>query len=66
MSPNPEVLALAAEVSKTYAIAVLTNNSQFVSDNIGYLCPAIAGLFGKNVFASASFSRREAVARRFP
>lgn len=55
MTPNLEVLALAADVSKTCTIAVLTNNNQLVAENIGYLCPAIADLFGKNVFASASF-----------
>lgn len=56
MSPNLEVLALAAEVSKTCTIAVLTNNTQLVADNISHLCAPIADLFGKNVFASASFN----------
>lgn len=56
MSPNLEVLALAAEVSRTCAIAVLTNNTQLVADNIGYLCAPVAKLFGGNVFASASFN----------
>lgn len=56
MSPNLEVLALAAEVSTMCTIAVLTNNPRLVADNIGYLCPPIADLFGKNVFASASFN----------
>jgi putative hydrolase of the HAD superfamily len=56
MSPNLEVLALAAEVSKTCMIAVLTNNPQLVAENIAYLCPPVAEVFGKNVFASASFN----------
>jgi putative hydrolase of the HAD superfamily len=56
MSPNLEVVALAAEVSTTTAIAVLTNNTQLVADNIGYLCAPVVDLFGKNVFASAYFN----------
>jgi HAD superfamily hydrolase (TIGR01509 family) len=56
MSPNLEVLALAAAVSRTCTIAVLTNNPRLVAENIGYLCPPVADLFGKNVFASASFN----------
>jgi glucose-1-phosphatase len=56
MSPNLEVLALAAAVSRTCTIAVLTNNPRLVAGNIGYLCPPVADLFGKNVFASASFN----------
>jgi putative hydrolase of the HAD superfamily len=56
MSPNLEVLALAAEVSTTCTIAVLTNNPRLVADNIDYLCPPVADIFGKNVFASASFN----------
>lgn len=55
MSPDMDVLALARSVSRTCRIAVLTNNPRLVSDNIGYLCPPVAELFGKNVFASASF-----------
>ncbi|WP_321948382.1 HAD family phosphatase [Paraburkholderia sp. J10-1] len=56
MSPNFEVLALAETVSRTCRIAVLTNNPRLVTDNIAYLCLPIAELFGRNVFASASFS----------
>ncbi|WP_322029590.1 HAD family phosphatase [Paraburkholderia sp. J76] len=56
MSPNIQVLALAAAVSGTCKIAVLTNNPRLVSDHIAYLCPPVADLFGKNVFASASFN----------
>lgn len=65
MSPNLEVLALAATVSRTCKIAVLTNNPRIVADNIAYLCPPIAELFGKNVFASASFSASKPSARAF-
>ena len=55
MTPNLEVLALSADVSKTCTITKQTTNKQHETDNNGYLCPAIADLFGKNVFASASF-----------
>jgi len=57
MSPNPEVLALAAEVSKTYAIAVLTNNSQLVSDwnDDGNLSRASERARGNFLFARRVF-----------
>lgn len=55
MSPNLEVLKLAAAIAERSRIAVLTNNPRIVAEHIAYLCPAIAELFGANVFASASF-----------
>jgi glucose-1-phosphatase len=65
MCPNVEVLALAAAASATCKIAVLTNNPRLVSDNIAYLCPPIADLFGKNVFASASFNAAKPSSQTF-
>lgn len=65
MSPNIEVLTLAALVSETCKIAVLTNNPRLVSDNIAYLCPPVADLFGKNVFASALFKAAKPSSRTF-
>lgn len=55
MSPNLEVLELVAAISDRCRVAVLTNNPQIVAKHISYLCPAVAELFGANVFASASF-----------
>lgn len=55
ISLNVEVLALARSLSARYRVAVLTNNCQLVTDNIQYLNPAVAELFGPHVYASASF-----------
>ncbi|MFP3565173.1 HAD family hydrolase [Paraburkholderia sp. SIMBA_030] len=55
ITPNTEVLALAAKVAERHRIAVLTNNCCLVADHIGYLNPAVARLFGHHVYASASF-----------
>ena len=55
MSPNFEVLALVRKLFARYRVAVLTNNCRLVTDNIQYLNPAVAELFGPHVYASASF-----------
>ncbi|WP_415913664.1 HAD family hydrolase [Paraburkholderia sp. J63] len=56
MTPNVEVLAFAAEISRRCRIAVLTNNPRLVETHIAGLCPPIAELFGAHVYASASFN----------
>jgi glucose-1-phosphatase len=56
MSPNLEMLALAAELSRRCRIAVLTNNPRLVETHIASLCPPLADLFGPHVYASASFN----------
>lgn len=55
MTPTPEVLELVAEVGKTHRIAVLTNNSELVGDNIDYLFPELRPLFGDLIFPSSIF-----------
>ncbi|SAK63857.1 hydrolase [Caballeronia arationis] len=56
MSPNPDVLALASAVSDRSRIAVLTNNCHMVVDNLPFICPDIARVFGSDdVYATASF-----------
>ncbi|SDH25348.1 HAD family hydrolase [Paraburkholderia phenazinium] len=55
ISPNLEVLALAQALSARYRIAVLTNNCRLVTENLQYLNPEVAELFGTHVYASASF-----------
>ncbi len=55
ITPNEEVIALAARVAERHSIAVLTNNCCLVTDHIGYLNPPVAQLFGPHVYASASF-----------
>lgn len=55
MTPNAEMLALVEEVKKDYKIAVLTNNSELVGDNIDYLFPELRPLFGDLIFPSSKF-----------
>jgi putative hydrolase of the HAD superfamily len=65
ISPNVEVLALVRKLSARYRIAVLTNNCQLVTDNIQYLNPAVAELFGPQVYASASFGAAKPAAHTY-
>lgn len=66
ISPNAEVLALAARMSgHQHRIAVLTNNCRLVSDHIGYLNPAVAELFSPHVYASASFGAAKPAAQTY-
>jgi len=65
ISPNVQVLALAARVSERHDIAILTNNCRLVSDHIGYLNPAVAELFGPHVYASASFGAAKPAAQTY-
>lgn len=55
MTPNPSVLSLVEEIKKDYQIAVLTNNSELVGDNIDYLFPELRPLFGDLIFPSSKF-----------
>jgi HAD superfamily hydrolase (TIGR01509 family) len=55
ITPNQESLALAARVAERHRIAVLTNNCRLLTDNIGYLNPPVARLFGSHVYSSALF-----------
>ena len=55
ISPNLEVLALGMALASRHRVAVLTNNCRMVADHIGYLSPAVAELFGDQIYASAMF-----------
>ncbi|MBK3839988.1 HAD family phosphatase [Paraburkholderia sp. SEWSISQ10-3 4] len=65
MSPNFEVLALVRKLSARYRVAVLTNNCRLVTENIQYLNPAVAELFGPHVYASASFGAAKPAAHTY-
>jgi len=65
MAPDFQVLALAKAVSMRCKIAVLTNNPQLVSENIAFLCPPVAELFGARVYASASFKATKPAAQTY-
>jgi putative hydrolase of the HAD superfamily len=55
ITPNEDALALAAKVAERSRIAVLTNNCRLLTDNIGYLNPPVARLFGSHVYSSALY-----------
>jgi glucose-1-phosphatase len=65
MSPNLDVFAIASAVSARCRVAVLTNNPKMVAENIVYLCPAVAELFGTDVYASASFKASKPAAETY-
>ena len=65
ITPNGQVIALAARVAERHSIAVLTNNCCLVSDHIGYLNPPVAQLFGPHVYASASFGAAKPAAQAY-
>ncbi|MFL9959168.1 HAD family phosphatase [Paraburkholderia nemoris] len=65
ISPNVEVLALVRSLAERCRVAVLTNNCQLVTDNIQYLNPAVAELFGPHVYASASFGAAKPAAHTY-
>ncbi|WP_345816353.1 HAD family phosphatase [Paraburkholderia sp. PREW-6R] len=55
ITPDHDVLALASHVAERCSIGVLTNNCRLLTQNIGFLNPPVALLFGKHVYASAEF-----------
>ncbi|CAG4894810.1 HAD family hydrolase [Paraburkholderia saeva] len=65
ITPNHDVIALAASVARRHDIAVLTNNCRLVTDHIGYLNPPVAQLFGTRVYASASYGAAKPAARAY-
>jgi putative hydrolase of the HAD superfamily len=65
ITPNEQVLELAARVARHHAIAILTNNCHLVTDHIGYLNPPVAQLFGPHVYASASYGATKPAARAY-
>jgi glucose-1-phosphatase len=65
ITPNEQVLELAARVAARTRIAVLTNNCNLVTDHIGYLNPPVAQLFGHHVYASASYGATKPAAQAY-
>lgn len=55
MSVFPEMLTLAAEVSRAAGVAILTNNGLMVRDFLPQICPPLFPLFSARVFCSAQF-----------
>jgi len=65
ISPNLEVLALVTALAARHRVAVLTNNCRMVSENIQYLNPAVAELFGDQIYSSALFRAAKPAANAY-
>ncbi|MFM0596243.1 HAD family hydrolase [Paraburkholderia dilworthii] len=65
ITPNLDVIALAASVAQQRRIAVLTNNCRMLAENLGYLNPPVARLFGPDVYASGSFGAAKPTAQTY-
>jgi glucose-1-phosphatase len=65
ITPNADAIALAQRVAERYRIAVLTNNCRLVTDHLDYLNPAVAQLFGADVYSSASFGAVKPAAQTY-
>lgn len=65
ITPNEQVLALAAKVAGKQRIAVLTNNCRLFTDHVDYLNPPVARLFGSHVYSSASFGAAKPAAQTY-
>jgi HAD superfamily hydrolase (TIGR01509 family) len=55
VAPNDQMLALVERLRASKAVAILTNNSELLTEHIDVICPALRPLFGCRIYASASF-----------
>lgn len=59
MTPWPDMLALAHDISKHATIAILTNNGHLTAETIDALFPELMPVFGKNILFSAQFGSQK-------
>lgn len=59
MTPNREVLALAAALKRTTGIAVLTNNGFLVKETFPEMFPELPPLFGERLHVAAEFGTKK-------
>jgi putative hydrolase of the HAD superfamily len=59
MTVDPEVLAIARELSARGRIALLTNNGALLKESLAELVPEVAALFGDGGHASCEFRARK-------
>lgn len=59
MTPWPDMLALASEISRNAAVAVLTNNGHLTGQHIDTLFPELRPVFGERICVSASFDTQK-------
>jgi glucose-1-phosphatase len=65
ITPNEAALALARRVAQCHRIAVLTNNCSLVTGYLDYLNPAVAQLFGRDIYGSAMFGAVKPAAQTY-
>ena len=59
MTPNLDVLSLAADIKRKAEIAVLTNNGFLVKENFDELFPELPPLFGSKLHVAAEFGAKK-------
>jgi glucose-1-phosphatase len=65
ITPNEAALELARQVAAHHRIAVLTNNCSLVTGHLDYLNPAVAELFGRDVYGSSMFGAVKPAAQTY-
>lgn len=53
--PDPVMLELVGDVRRLSNVAILTNNSELLVDNMGVFLPTVQAALGPHIFASARF-----------
>lgn len=56
---RPYMLELAAALGRRFTVAILTNNSVLMAEQLHHIAPALFPLFGGRAFASAQFGARK-------
>jgi glucose-1-phosphatase len=65
ITPNEAALELARRVAAHRRIAVLTNNCSLVTGYLDYLNPAVAALFGADIYGSSMFGAVKPAAQTY-
>lgn len=65
ITPNAAALELAQRVAGHCRVAVLTNNCSLVTDHLDYLNPAVAQIFGADVYGSSLFGAVKPAAQTY-
>jgi glucose-1-phosphatase len=65
ITPNAAALELAQRVAAHRRVAVLTNNCSLVTDHLDYLNPAVARIFGADVYGSSLFGAVKPAAQTY-
>lgn len=53
--PDAAMLEIVDRLRRIVEVAILTNNTELVTDHLDFLCPELRPLFGSKIYASARF-----------